>query len=160
MQESKSELRRDTDEEQNQRRRPQNSRRSSRDSGSPKRIYDARQPLNGRSQTSSRRRDDPPTPNFWPDMDTFRKLLRSEAELRLRILGEDWTDTVKQESNWRLDLYKEWLWVLHDGVGDSIVPPSRYERSRRSRPPTSRRQKENISLESRRRPRKRNRTID
>ena len=66
-------------------------------------------------------------------MDTFRKLLRTEAELRLRILGEDWAPTVKQESDWRLNLYKDWLWTLHDGVGGSIVPPSRYERARKMR---------------------------
>jgi hypothetical protein len=103
-------------------------RRSSRGDGKSRRIYDARKPLNERSPPSAR--PDPPTPNYWPDMKTFRKLLRSEAELRLRILGDDWEETVKQESDWRLNLYKDWLWTLHNGVGEPIVPPSRYERAR------------------------------
>jgi hypothetical protein len=55
-------------------------------------------------------------------MDTFRDLLRSEAELRVRILGEDWADAVKDESNWRLSLYKEWLWALNRGIGNPLFP--------------------------------------
>jgi hypothetical protein len=106
-------------------------RRSSRGDGKSRRIYDARKPLNQRSPPPAR--PDPPTPNYWPDMKTFRKLLRSEAELRLRVLGEDWEETVKQESDWRLNLYKDWLWTLHNGVGEPIVPPSRYERARRTK---------------------------
>ena len=63
-------------------------------------------------------------------MDTFRRLLRNEAELRLNILGDDWTDVVKEEADWRHDLYKNWLWTLHRGVGEPIVE-SRSDRSRR-----------------------------
>ena len=63
-------------------------------------------------------------------MDTFRHLLRREAELRVRILGDDWADTVKRESSWRLRLYKEWLWNLHDGVGEPLFQ-SQGERERR-----------------------------
>jgi hypothetical protein len=75
---------------------------------------------------------DPPPPksNLWPDIDTFRSLLRSEASLRLRILGEDWAPTVKEESDWRLNLYKKWLWTLHHGVGAPMVE-SRSDRMRR-----------------------------
>ena len=100
--------------------------------GTRKRIYSAREQLNQKKVAT---RSDPPPLNspIWVDMDTFRKLLRTEAELRLRILGEDWAPTVKQESDWRLNLYKDWLWTLHDGVGGSIVPPSRYERARKMR---------------------------
>lgn len=112
-------------ESDNSRRKP------TRAQGKSRRIYDARKPLKQRPPPPTK--PDPPTPNYWPDMDTFRNLLRSEAELRLRILGEDWEDTVKEESNWRLNLYKEWLWTLHNGVGDSIVPPSRYERARKTK---------------------------
>lgn len=100
----------------------------------PRRIYDARRQLNAIPPQPSK--SDPPPPRYWPDMDTFRKLLRTEAELRLRILGSDWEKTVRQESEWRLDLYKDWLWTLHNGVGDSIVPPSRYERARQTRQST------------------------
>ena len=86
------------------------------------------------SGASTRRRmDDPPAPStFWPDMTKFRDLMRREEELRLRILGDDWTPSVRQETEWRMGLYKDWLWTLHNGVGnDVIVPPSRYERARR-----------------------------
>jgi hypothetical protein len=100
--------------------------------GSPKRIYNGRE-LDGRRKSPGQRRD-PPPPNspLWMDMDTFRDLLRNEAEFRVRILGDDWADTVKQESEWRLELYKNWLWALHNGVGGSVAPPSRYERARRT----------------------------
>ena len=113
--------------------------------GPSKRIYNAREILNRREKTPL---SDPPDPNspIWVDMDTFRSMLRNEAELRLRILGDDWASTVKQESEWRLDLYKRWLWTLHNGVGGSIVPPSRYERART----LQQRQMRNSSSESRR----------
>ncbi|GAX10025.1 hypothetical protein FisN_25Lh126 [Fistulifera solaris] len=78
-------------------------------------------------------RDDPPPPKaFWPDIDTFRSLLRKEAAMRLSILGDDWSQTVKDESEWRLNLYKNWLWTLHTGVGDPLIE-SRSDRMRRSR---------------------------
>lgn len=76
--------------------------------------------------------EDPPpsSSGIWPDMDSFRNMLRNEASLRLRILGDDWSEVVKEESDWRLDLYKKWLWTLHNGVGDPIVE-SRSDRMRR-----------------------------
>jgi hypothetical protein len=110
-------------------RRERPSKRSDRDEGR-RRVYDGRPAPS--SPKSKRKRDDPPSPNspVWVDIDTFRGLLRSEAGLRLRILGDDWADTVKEESDWRLDLYKEWLWTLHNGVGKPIVE-SRSDRMRR-----------------------------
>jgi hypothetical protein len=110
-------------------RRDRPSKRSDRGEGQ-RRMYDGRPSQS--SSKSKRNRDDPPSPNspVWVDIDTFRDLLRSEAGLRLRILGDDWADTVKEESNWRLDLYKEWLWTLHNGVGKPIVE-SRSDRIRR-----------------------------
>ena len=129
-------------------RRPQSHRRRSvNEDGSPKRIYNAREPPNRKKAPVQA---DPPPLNspVWMDMDTFRKLLRSEAELRLRILGDDWAPTVKQESDWRLNLYKNWLWTLHDGVGDSIVPPSRYERARNMRDKRERSDEERDDMKS------------
>jgi hypothetical protein len=78
--------------------------------------------------------DDPPPPQsrLWPDIDTFRRLLRSEAKFRLRILGNGFAEAVKDESDWRLDLYKNWLWTLHRGVGKPFVE-SRSDRTRRRR---------------------------
>merc|ERR1712238_606040 len=86
-------------------------------------------------------RDDPPDPNspIWVDMDSFRDLLRKEADFRMQFLGDDWAPTIKQENNWRTELYKNWLFALNTGVGgDGIVPPSRYERARRNSSTNSR----------------------
>ena len=97
-----------------------------------KRIYNAREV----SRKPARAKvNDPPPPDspIWVDMDTFRDLLRREAGLRLRILGEDWADVVKDESNWRLSLYKEWLWALNKGIGNPLFP-SRSDRVRERSP--------------------------
>jgi len=104
-----------------------------------RKIYNGRGAV--RSETSRNQRrpanDDPPQPKsgFWPDIDSFRNMLRNEAGLRLRILGDDWSDAVKDESEWRLNLYKDWLWTLHDGVGDPLVesPSERMRRKERAR---------------------------
>ena len=114
-----------TDSDEGSRRRR---RSSTRGDGTPKRIYSARESKPSRSQNPN----DPPDSSVWMDMDTFRDMLRSEAELRLRVLGDDWAPTVKQESDWRLNLYKDWLWALHNGVGtNAVVPSSRYDRARK-----------------------------
>jgi hypothetical protein len=87
-----------------------------------------------RSDRGGVSRDDPPDPNspIWVDIETFRGLMRKEAEFRMQFMGDDWAPTIKQENNWRTELYKNWLWALNNGVGESIVPPSRYERARRN----------------------------
>jgi len=108
--------------------------RERRGNASEKTVYNVR-----RSSDNKRKRtieiDDPPVSSgLWPDMDTFRGLLRNEAELRLKILGDDWADVVKEEADWRHDLYKNWLWTLHRGVGEPFVE-SRSDRARRRRPP-------------------------
>jgi hypothetical protein len=119
---SKDRRRRDEDESPNTKRRNRTGREGK------KRIYNAREIP---AKPPPAEEDDPPSPNslVWVDIDTFRKLLRNEAELRVRILGEDWADIVKEESDWRLRLYKEWLWALHHGIGSPLVP-SRSDRAR------------------------------
>lgn len=95
-------------------------------------------PTDGRTRGDPRGDPPPPISPVWMDINTFRDLLRKEAELRVRILGDDWKDTVKRESKWRLDLYKEWLWSLSDGVGEPIiesrVPPAYREPIAQRRP--------------------------
>jgi hypothetical protein len=105
--------------------------------GSPKPVYNGRKTLD--AVPRRRHRGDPPSPNsiIWPDMDSFRKLLRKEAELRLGILGDGWADAVKDETMWRHDLYSDWLWILKNGVGNPIVE-SRSSRDRRKRENKSR----------------------
>lgn len=107
---------------------------------SNRKIYNGRSAVRSETNQSRRRQannDDPPQPKsgFWPDIDSFRDMLRNEAGLRLRILGDDWSDAVKDESEWRLNLYKDWLWTLHDGVGDPLVesPSERMRRKERAR---------------------------
>ena len=137
---------------------PDNRRRNRRErsmmtaSGSPKPIYSGR-PL--QKTKVVKRRSDPPPPNsfIWPDMDTFRSLLRKEAEFRLRILGDGFADTVKEETTWRHDLYSNWLWTLKNGIGNPIVE-SRSDRYRRMRDQA--RLEENRDLKKRRERRKRN----
>jgi hypothetical protein len=102
-----------------------------------------RRVYSGRPANRSERMEDPPPPKsrIWMDLDTFRNLLRDEAGMRLRILGNDWSDAIKDESDWRFDLYKKWLWTLHNGWGTPLVE-SRSDRARRSQrangPPNTR----------------------
>ena len=97
-------------------------------------VQKERKMYTGRANDAKRSRtrlDDPPDPpGFWPSIGSFRAMLRDEASMRLRLLGDDWEDVVKDESNWRLELYKKWLWTLHNGVGTPIVE-SRTDRMRR-----------------------------
>lgn len=111
---------------------PRERRRTRRGMDSQKTVYSVR-PGPSFKRSKKIERDDPPVSSrLWPDMDTFRNLLRNEAELRLRILGDNWTDAVKEEADWRHDLYKNWLWTLHRGVGEPFVE-SRSDRARRRR---------------------------
>lgn len=111
--------------------------RRSREERNNKTTTKERPMYSGRPSSSARRQrasamDEPPPPKsgLWPDLDTFRSLLRDEAGMRLRILGKDWSEAVKEEADWRLDLYKNWLWTLHNGVGEPLVQ-SRSDRARR-----------------------------
>ena len=49
----------------------------------------------------------------WMDLPTFRAFLRKEAQLRLTILGPGWSNAVKGESRWRLEMYQKWLDLLY-----------------------------------------------
>ena len=46
------------------------------------------------------------------DVETFTSYLQKEAQLRLLILGPSWSDAVKDESRWRLKIYKNWLAIV------------------------------------------------
>ncbi len=134
------------------RRRRQQQRRESLDrEGNPRKIY--RVP---RDDTKRVQREDPPDPEspLWVNMDTFRDLLQKEADFRMNFIGSDWEEVIAQENDWREDLYKGWLWSLNNGVGESIVPPSRYERARRQQQQQQQRAKSmaNRSKPKRRRP--------
>jgi hypothetical protein len=132
------------------RRRNRRERVATMEDGSPKPLYSGR-PTEGAAK--KRRKGDPPPPTrFWPDMDSFRNLLRSEADFRLRILGDGWTDVLKDESTWRHDVYSDWLWTLSNGIGSPHVE-SRSDRSRRMR--EQQRQEESRDLKKRRQRQKR-----
>jgi hypothetical protein len=109
-------------------------------SSTQKRIYSVR-PTRGATADREKKTfaaataelEDPPSVGwFWPDLKTFRNLLRNEAGMRMRILGPDWVDSVKEESDWRLDLYRNWLWTLSRGWGEPMVQ-SRSDRMRKQR---------------------------
>ena len=90
--------------------------------GTKKNIYNV---CNGMQNKKKNRVEDPlpHTSRFWMDIDTFRNLLRAEAELRLRLVGgDDFTQPIKDECDWRLGLYRDWLWTLEKGIGKPIVP--------------------------------------
>lgn len=81
--------------------------------------------------------DEPGGNKFWMDLPTFRDFLRKEAQFRLQILGPDWKESVLDESRWRYDLYKTWLTLLDDGVGE--YPLNEYgDRPRQKLPPQPR----------------------
>ncbi|KAL3804352.1 hypothetical protein HJC23_011280 [Cyclotella cryptica] len=87
--------------------------------------------------------NDPPPNKFWMDLPTFRDFLRTEARLRLKILGPDWKESVLDESRWRFDLYKRWLFLLDDGVGENPLYTygDRPSQPRPRRPRSSRRER-------------------
>jgi hypothetical protein len=135
----------------NRRRQDPRARRSSR----------ARQ--EGKRTSARSRRGDGKSSSLWMDIPTFKQYLRREADLRLTILGPDWEDWVKGESDWRLNLYKNWLEVVENGVGDdmfedlSYAPPSERQRDlpvpsrsgkKRSSRPSSRRNQRGMDSQS------------
>ncbi|KAL3919720.1 MAG: hypothetical protein SGILL_003616, partial [Bacillariaceae sp.] len=121
-----------SDKNGNAQRRPDRRRSKLQRDGSPKPIYNGRDPYGGAMQRKKKDRGDPPAPKkVWMDLDTFKDLLRKEAEFRMRLAGEKFAPDIKRESDWRLELYKDWLWKLHDGIGEGLAPPSRYERARK-----------------------------
>jgi hypothetical protein len=92
-----------------------------RNTNSGNKIYTGRSPT---SSTSSRRvmkEEEPPGIGPWPDMDRFKSLLRNEASMRLHILGDDYSDSIQDEGNWRLNLYRNWLSLLQNGIGTPII---------------------------------------
>ena len=104
--------------------------------------------------------NDPPPNKFWMDLPTFRDFLRTEAKLRLKILGPDWKESVLDESRWRFDLYKRWLYLLNDGVGENPLYTygDRSSRSRVTRSARKERRYESPTRE-RRSPERRRRTV-
>lgn len=99
--------------------------------------------------------DDPPPNKFWMDIGTFRDFLRAEARLRLKVLGPDWKESVLDESRWRFDLYKRWLYLLDDGVGENPL----YTYGDRPRQPRAQRQRRE-EVQPQRQPSRRERGYD
>lgn len=116
--------------------RPNSSRRPRRERGSS----------NRRQQRTPKRQellidrdsygDDPSGNKFWMGLPMFKDFLRKEAQFRLKILGPDWKESVMDESRWRYDLYKTWLQMIDEGVGENLLytysdqPRQRRRRSR------------------------------
>jgi hypothetical protein len=96
--------------------------------------------------------DNPPPNKFWMDLPTFRDFLRTEARLRLKILGPEWKESVLDESRWRFDLYKKWLYLLNDGVGENPLYTYGDRPRRPRRPRSSQRERGYESFSTRERP--------
>uniref|UniRef100_A0A7S0AUD4 Uncharacterized protein n=1 Tax=Minutocellus polymorphus TaxID=265543 RepID=A0A7S0AUD4_9STRA len=58
---------------------------------------------------------------FWMDLETFSSFLRKEAQFRLSILGPGWSEAVKGESQWRLQIYKKWLAMMNKSRGRKSI---------------------------------------
>lgn len=73
---------------------------------------------------------------FWMDTETFSSFLRKEAQFRLSILGPGWSEAVKGESQWRLQIYKKWLAMINETEtkkSNREARTGRYERRSRTR---------------------------
>ena len=73
---------------------------------------------------------------FWMDAETFSSFLRKEAQFRLSILGPGWSEAVKGESQWRLQIYKKWLAMINKTEtkkSNREARTGRYERRSRTR---------------------------
>jgi len=105
-----------------------------------------------KSPRTKRDGDDGESSSIWMDIPTFKQYLRREAELRLMLLGPDWEGWVKGETDWRLNLYKKWIDVVEDGIGDDLFEDMSYappiERQRAA--PRTRRTKDGESSRERR----------
>ena len=103
--------RNDDDEYIQRRRRPKKS------SSMPRRRNMERNYFENKRKKTEDEEDD----SVWMDVSTFKQFLRKEMDLRLWILGPDWKDQIRSESQWRLNLYKQWISALEDGVGKDFT---------------------------------------
>ena len=77
--------------------------------------------------------------SVWMDVSTFKQFLRKEMDLRLWILGPDWKDQIRSESQWRLNLYKQWKSAIDDGIGKDFTEeyaryPPEFNQNNNNRP--------------------------
>ena len=93
-----------------------------------------RRKINAPKQGSRDTLDSSIDDDFWMDVGTFTSYLRKEAQLRLSILGPSWSEAVKDESRWRLEMYKNWLVMINDPKREK---PIRSKRSRGRRRATT-----------------------
>ena len=56
--------------------------------------------------------------NVWPDLPSFKSLLRQEIKWRLALAGPRIADSVRDEAKWRLRVYRRWLGVLDLDFGE------------------------------------------
>ena len=110
-------------------RRPRPSSRSSTPPRTPRTVSSKSGVRRGRTTGRSRRGAPRPTPlpppdpvsPIWPTLRSFKKLLKSEAEFRLSVLGPWASSAVREESEWRLGAYEGWLRCLDEGIGEKVL---------------------------------------
>lgn len=81
--------------------------------------YASSSPSKPSSMLTSDAPPDGPT-TFWPDLDEFKDMLLTESQWRVDLLGNWLTPFVKDEAKWRYILYKKWLTLLDEGLGDGF----------------------------------------
>lgn len=56
----------------------------------------------------------------WPDMESFKRQLRKESEMRLDLFGRDMLGPLRMENKMRIAAYQWWLDAIQDGIGEDL----------------------------------------
>ena len=53
----------------------------------------------------------------WPDLNSFREMLRRESSVRIELAGPSIIGAIRLENRFRMMAYKWWLNALEEGIG-------------------------------------------
>lgn len=54
---------------------------------------------------------------MWPDLNSFRDMLRRESSIRIELAGPSIIGAIRLENRLRMIAYKWWLKALEEGIG-------------------------------------------
>ena len=57
----------------------------------------------------------------WPDLGSFKEMLRDESLMRIGVMGPWIVPGVRAENQLRIYLYKWWLKAVDEGIGDPAL---------------------------------------
>ena len=99
------------------------SRGSSSSSGSSNNNNNNNPRIDNEYRTTTSKYSDEPA-SFWPDTEEFKDMLLDESQWRINLIGDWASPFVRSETKWRYQLYKRWLQLLDEGLGDGfdVVP--------------------------------------